>query len=171
LARGGLKNRIALFYGQVIYYGRGTADIMKFLIKWLINIIALLVVIHVIAGVSIDNMQTVFVAALILGLLNSLLRPFILILTLPITIFTFGFFTLIINGYLFYLAAKFIKGFVVTGFWNAFWAALLFSIISSLLSFILTPAAGIKYGSFRSKGGGRLNIDKDDVIDVEGKVE
>ncbi len=144
---------------------------MKFLIKWFINIIALLVVIHVIAGVSIDNMQTVFVAALILGLLNSVLRPLILILTLPLTIFTFGFFTLIINGCLFYLAAKFVKGFVVAGFWNAFWAALLFSIISSLLSFMFTPKIDIRYGSFRSKGGNRLNIDKDDVIDVEGKVE
>ena len=144
---------------------------MKFLIKWLINIIALLVVIHVVAGVSIDNMQTVFVAALILGLLNAFIRPFILVLTLPITIFTFGFFTLIINGYLFYLATKFISGFVVAGFWSAFWAALLFSIISSLLSFVFTPKINIKYGSFRSGGNSRLNIDKDDFIDVEGKVE
>jgi len=94
-----------------------------------------------------------------------------LILTLPLTIFTFGFFTLIINGYLFYLAAKFVKGFVVTGFWNAFWAALLFSIISSILNFILTPKIDMRYGSFRSIGSGRSQIDKDDVIDVEGKVE
>ena len=144
---------------------------MKFLTKWFINIIALLVVIHVIAGVGIDNMQTVFVAALILGLLNAFIRPFILIMTLPLTIFTFGFFTLIINGFLFYLAAKFVKGFVVAGFWNAFWAALLFSIISSLLSFMLTPKIDMRYGSFRPTGGSRLNIDKDDVIDVEGKVE
>ncbi|MCX5666210.1 MAG: phage holin family protein [Candidatus Omnitrophica bacterium] len=144
---------------------------MKFLIKWFINVIALLVVIHVIAGVSIDNMQTVFVAALILGLLNSFIRPFILILTLPITIFTFGFFTLIINGYMFYLATKFIKGFVVAGFWNAFWAALLFSIISSVLSFIFTPKIDIRFNSFRSTGGGRAHIDKDDFIDVEGKAE
>ncbi|MCX5667807.1 MAG: phage holin family protein [Candidatus Omnitrophica bacterium] len=144
---------------------------MKFLIKWFVNIIALLVVIHVIAGVSIDNIQTVFVAALILGFLNSVLRPVILILTLPLTIFTFGFFTLIINGFLFYLAAKFVKGFVVAGFWNAFWAALLFSIISSLLSFMLTPKIDIRYSSFRPAGGSRPRIDKDDVIDVEGKVE
>jgi putative membrane protein len=144
---------------------------MKFLIKWLINVVALLLVIHVIAGVSIDNMQTVFVAALILGLLNSLLRPFILILTLPLTIFTFGFFTLIINGYLFYLAAKFVRGFVVAGFWNAFWAALLFSIISSLLSFILTPKFSVGYGSSRSTGGRHPRMDEDDVIDVEGKAE
>ena len=144
---------------------------MKFLIKWFINVIALLMVIHVIAGVGIDNIRTVFVAALILGLLNSLLRPLILILTLPITIVTFGFFTLIINGFLFYLAAKFVKGFVVAGFWNAFWAALLFSIISSLLNFILKPKINIRYGSFRQPGYSQRNIDKDDAIDIEGKVE
>ena len=144
---------------------------MKFLIKWFINIIALLVVIHVIAGVSIDNIQTVFVAALILGLLNVFIRPFILILTLPLTIFTFGFFTLIINGFLFYLAAKFVKGFVVAGFWNAFWAALLFSVISSVLNFILTPKITIRYDLFRRKGGKYRNGNNDDVIDVEGKVE
>ena len=145
---------------------------MKFLTKWLINVIALLVVIHVIAGVSIDNMQTVFVAALILGLLNSVLRPFLLVLTLPLTIMSLGFFTLIINGCLFYLAAKFVKGFVVAGFWNAFWAALLFSIVSSLLSFVFTPKIDIRFSSFRSRGGGdRPHVDNDDVIDVEGRVE
>jgi Predicted membrane protein len=148
---------------------------MKFIIKWCINVVALLVVIHVVAGVSIDNMQTVFVAALVLGLLNAFIRPFILILTLPLTIFTFGTFTLIINGYLFYLATKFIKGFVVAGFWNAFWAALLFSITSSILGFILTPKFDIRLGSFRSTGrsagSGSTYINRDDAIDVEGKVE
>ena len=143
----------------------------KFLIKWFVNIIALLVVIHVIAGVSIENLQTVLVAALILGLLNAFLRPFILILTLPITILTFGLFTLFINGFLFYIAAKFVRGFTVAGFWNAFWAALLFSIISSLLNFLLTPKITVKYNLFRSGSGHRINSDKDDVIDVEGKVE
>ena len=143
----------------------------KFLIKWFINIIALLIVIHVIAGVSIANLQTVLVTALILGLLNAFIRPFILILTLPLTILTFGLFTLFINGFLFYLAAKFVNGFTVAGFWNAFWAALLFSFISSLLNFLLTPKITIKYDLFRSKSGHRQNIDKDDIIDVEGKVE
>lgn len=143
----------------------------KFLIKWFVNIIALLVVIHVIAGVSIENMQTVLVAALILGLLNAFIRPFILILALPITILTFGLFTLFVNGFLFYLAAKFVRGFTVAGFWNAFWAALLFSIMSSLLNFLLTPKITIGYDLFHSKGGHRINPDKDDVIDVEGKVE
>jgi putative membrane protein len=144
---------------------------MKFLIKWFANVIALLVVIHVVAGVSINNMQTVFVAALVLGLLNAFIRPFILVLTLPLTVFTLGFFTLIINAYLFYLATKFVKGFVVSGFWNAFWAALLFSIISSLLGFMLSPKIDMKYNLFQARPARRFKIDDDNVIDVEGKVE
>ena len=145
----------------------------RFFIKWCVNIIALLVVIHVVAGVSIDNMETVFIAALILGFLNAFIKPFILILTMPITILTFGFFMLIINGFLFYLAAKFVKGFTVAGFWSAFWAALLFSIISSLLNFLFTPRINIKYNFFRRGGpgsGGAVG-GKGDFIDVDGKVE
>ncbi len=148
----------------------------RFLLKWFVNIIALFVVIHVVAGVSVNNMGTVLVAALILGLLNAFIRPFLLIMTLPITIATFGFFTLIINGGLFYLAAKFVPGFTVAGFWDAFWAALLFSIISSILSFLLTPNTHIRYGSFGSgrsgdAGDGKEIGGKGDFIDVEGKVE
>ena len=144
---------------------------MKFLIKWFINILALLVVIHVIAGVSVDNMETVFVAALVLGMLNSFLRPFIVIVTIPFTVLTFGLFTLFINGFLFYLAAKFVRGFTVAGFWSAFWAALVFSIISSVLNFMLAPKMAIHYHSFRSRSPGDRDIDKDNVIDVEGEVK
>jgi putative membrane protein len=142
----------------------------KFLIKWFVNIIALLIVIHIIAGVSIDSLQTVLVTALILGLLNTFIRPFILIMTLPITILTFGIFTFFINGFLFYIAAKFVNGFTVTSFWNAFWAALLFSAVSSLLNFMFTPKITIKYDLFQSKSDNRYSADKDDIIDVECKV-
>lgn len=142
----------------------------KFLIKWFVNIIALVIVMHVVAGVSVDNMQTVLVAAFILGLLNTFIRPFIMILTLPLTIFTFGLFTFFINGFLFYLAARFVKGFTVAGFWNAFWAALLFSAISSVLNFLLAPKITVRYGSFRPKGSSWHNADKGDIIDVESEV-
>ena len=144
---------------------------IKFLIKWFVNIIALSVVIHLVAGVSVDNVETVLVAALILGLLNAFIRPFILIITLPITVLTFGFFTLIINGFLFYLAARFVPGFTVAGFWNAFWAALLFSVISSLLNFLLTPKIPIRYDFFGRKDDDDDHTGKGDFIDVDGKVE
>lgn len=141
----------------------------RFLLKWFINIIALAVVIHVVAGVSADSWESIIVAALILGLLNAFLRPFIIMLTLPITILSFGFFTLIINGLMFYLAATFVKGFTVIGFWNAFWAAILFSIISFLLNMLLGPGISMRMSARRyaSHKSPRYY----DAIDVEGKVE
>jgi len=142
----------------------------KFLTKWFINVIALVIVIRIIAGVSIDNLQTVLVVALILGLLNTFIRPFILIITLPLTILTFGIFTFFINGFLFYLAAKFVNGFTVVDFWSAFWAALLFSAISSLLNFLLTPKITVRYNLFRSQSDHHHIADEYDIIDVESKV-
>lgn len=143
----------------------------NFLIKWAVNIAALFIVIHIAAGVSADSWGSIIVAAFVLGLLNAFVKPFIILFTLPFTIFTLGLFTLVINAFIFILASKFVKGFEVISFWSAFWAALLFSIISSLLNFILTPKADIRYASFHTKGKGSRKIDDDNVIDVEGKVE
>jgi putative membrane protein len=110
-----------------------------FFVRWLINGLSLFAVIHIIAGVTVDRWQTTVVAALVIGLLNAFLRPILLTLTLPVNILTLGLFTLVINGCLFYFAAWLVKGFFVAGFWNAFFAALAFSIISWLLNLILNP--------------------------------
>ena len=141
----------------------------NFTIKWVVNIFALFIIIHTVAGVSADSWGAIVVAALVLGLLNAFVRPFIILFTLPFTILTLGFFTLIINAFIFYLASKFVKGFEVINFWSAFWAALLFSIISSILNFMLTPKITINTESLRY--GPSKAPDDDDVIDVEGKVE
>ncbi|MFA6321638.1 MAG: phage holin family protein [Candidatus Omnitrophota bacterium] len=143
----------------------------NFLIKWVVNIAALFIVIHLVAGVNANSWESIIVAAFVLGLLNAFVKPFIILFTLPFTILTLGLFTLIINASLFYLASKFVRGFEVINFWSAFWAALLFSIISSVLNFILTPKAAIRYNSFRRESGNSRKIDDDNVIDVEGKVE
>ncbi|MDD5437430.1 MAG: phage holin family protein [Candidatus Omnitrophica bacterium] len=141
----------------------------NFIIKWVVNIFALFMIIHIVAGVKADSWGAIVVAALILGLLNAFVRPFIILFTLPFTILTLGFFTLMINAFIFYLASKFVKGFEVIDFWSAFWAALLFSIISSILNLLLTPKVTIRTDAFRC---GPYRAPKDDnVIDVEGKVE
>ena len=111
----------------------------KFLIKWFINIVALMTVAHIVAGVSLANWQSMVVAALVLGLINTFIRPFFIILTLPLNILSMGILTLFINGFMFYMAAHFVKGFAVAGFWPAFWAALLFSIVSFILNILLAP--------------------------------
>ena len=74
----------------------------NFLIKWAVNIITLLLVIHVIAGVSADSWESIVAAAFVLGLFNAFIKPFIFVLTLPLTILTLGLFTLLINAFLFF---------------------------------------------------------------------
>ena len=79
------------------------------------------------------------VAALALGLLNTFLRPLLMLLTLPVNILTLGLFTLFVNGFIFYLTAWLVGGFVVAGFWSAFFGALVFSVISCLLGILIDP--------------------------------
>ena len=86
---------------------------------------------------EVSNTATVLVIALVLGIINAFLRPLIILITLPINILTLGVFTFFINGALFYLVSKIVKGFVITGFWTAFWGYILFSIISFLLSLLI----------------------------------
>ncbi len=141
---------------------------LAFLVKWFVNIIALFVVIHTIAGVSAANSNVVIVAALVIGLLNAFLKPALVLLTLPLTILSLGLFTLIINAFMFYLASKFVIGFTVAGFWSAFAAALLFSILSFILSLVFAPNINLKFDILKNSGQSRKTYDN--VIDVEGKV-
>lgn len=108
-----------------------------FLKKWVINSLAILIVTYIIKGSEVISPITAIVAALVLGIINAILRPFIILLTLPINIFTLGLFTFFINGFLFYLVSKIVKGFVITGFWPAFFGSLLFSAISLFLSLMV----------------------------------
>jgi putative membrane protein len=109
----------------------------RFILKWFINSVALLIVVHIFSGVSSEGWVTTIVAALILGLLNTFLKPIINFFAFPLQIVTLGLFTLIINAFLFYLAAQFIHGFYVAGFWSAFWAALLFSVFTFLINSLI----------------------------------
>ncbi|MDD5027534.1 MAG: phage holin family protein [Candidatus Omnitrophica bacterium] len=108
-----------------------------FLVRWLINALAIFIVAHIVKGIEISSTAVVLVIALVLGVINAFLRPLVILVTLPINILTLGLFTLFINGALFFLISKIVKGFVITGFWPAFWGYILFSIISFLLSFFI----------------------------------
>ncbi len=113
-------------------------------IKWIINSLAILIVTYIVKGIEVASPVTAIVAAFILGIINAFLRPLIILITLPINIFTFGLFTFFINGFLFYMVSKIIKGFVITGFWPAFFGALLFSIISLFLSLLINKEGRIE---------------------------
>ncbi|MFA5150632.1 MAG: phage holin family protein [Candidatus Omnitrophota bacterium] len=108
-----------------------------FLVRWLINALAIFIVAHIVKGIEVSSTPVVLVIALVLGIINAFLRPLVILVTLPINILTLGLFTLFINGALFFFISKIVKGFVITGFWPAFWGYILFSIISFLLSFLI----------------------------------
>ncbi|MDD5166014.1 MAG: phage holin family protein [Candidatus Omnitrophica bacterium] len=109
----------------------------SFLVRWGINALSIFIVAHIVKGIEVPSVPTVLVVALVLGIINAFLRPLIILVTLPINILTLGIFTLFINGALFYLVSQIVKGFVITGFWPAFWGYILFSIISFLLSLLV----------------------------------
>jgi putative membrane protein len=115
---------------------------MRLLLVWLINALSLLVVAYFLPSVSVASFYIALITALVLGLLNTLIRPVLVLITLPITILTLGLFTLVINALLFWFVASFVAGFQVAGFWSAFWGALLYSVISSLASWLLIPRPG-----------------------------
>ena len=100
------------------------------LIVWLINALALLALPYVVPSVQEDSIVTALVAALLLGLVNTLIRPLLVLLTLPVTVLTLGLFVFVINGLLFWFVASFVKGFSVGGFWSAFFGAIVYALIS-----------------------------------------
>lgn len=112
---------------------------MHILLKWLINALALLLVAYLVPGIDVAGFYVALILALVLGLLNVFLRPLLILLTLPITIVTLGFFSLIINGLLFWLASTIVEGFDVSGFLSAFLGALLFSIIHHIGERVFLP--------------------------------
>jgi len=107
---------------------------MRILLVWLVNTLALIAVAYLMPSISVSSFTTALVAALILGLVNAIIRPILILLTLPATIVTLGLFIFVINGLLFWFVGSFIQGFVVQGFWAGLLGSILFSIVSWLLS-------------------------------------
>src|SRR3989344_8363329 len=99
---------------------------MYLLLRWLISALSVIVTAYVVPGVRVANFWTALIAALILGLINALIRPLVLLLTLPVNIVTLGLFTLVINALMFWLASSLVKGFDVANFTAAFLGALVF---------------------------------------------
>ena len=110
---------------------------MRLLITWLINALALLAVPYLMHSVSVDSFGAALIAALILGFVNTLIRPILLVLTLPATVLTLGLFIFIINGLMFWLVAQLVGGFHVASFWAAVGGAIVYSIVSWALSTLL----------------------------------
>lgn len=105
---------------------------MTLIFRLLFNALGLLLISEFISGITVEGFYPALIAALVLGLLNLIIRPILLILTLPITIVTLGLFAFVINATLFLFAASFIDGFAVKNFWYALLGSLLMSIVSAV---------------------------------------
>jgi putative membrane protein len=110
---------------------------MRLLLVWLVNAVALFALPYVFTSIHVADFTTALVAALVLGLINTLIRPILILLTLPATLLTLGLFIFVINGLLFWWVGSFVEGFHVSGFWAGFFGAIVYSIFSWLLSALL----------------------------------
>ena len=110
---------------------------MKTLTRWLLLAGALLLVAHLYPGVEVKSFWSAMVAALILGLLNTLLRPILVLLTLPVTVVSLGLFLFVINALMFWAAAGVLDGFAVTGFGAALVGSLIYSLCGMLIDTVV----------------------------------
>jgi putative membrane protein len=120
--------------------------VRNLLVVWFINALALLALPYVVPSVQVDSIATALVAALLLGFVNTLIRPLLVLLTLPVTVLTLGLFIFVINGMLFYFVASFVKGFSVAGFGSAVLGAIVYALIS-------WAASALVFGERRAPGG------------------
>jgi putative membrane protein len=116
---------------------------MRLILKWLLSALALLAVTYIYSGVQVSNFTSALIAAAVIGLLNMIVRPVLVVLTLPVTIVTLGLFLFIINALLFWAASGLLQGFYVSGCG----AALFGSLISSLLGLVIEAALGGLFSS------------------------
>ena len=110
-------------------------SVLPLLLAWLLNTLIIIASAYLLPGVHIESFVTALVASLILGIINATLKPLLVILTLPITLITFGLFYLVLNALIIMLATLIVPGFSV----DSFWWALLFSIVISIFNFFLQP--------------------------------
>ena len=114
------------------------SNIGPFLTQWAITALALWVASHIFKGVKFDSTGALIVSALLLGFANAIVRPLLIVLTLPLTLLTFGLFLLVVNALVILLVSALVKGFRLSGFWTALFASLFVSVLSVLIGAIVT---------------------------------
>jgi putative membrane protein len=114
---------------------------MDLLIAWLVTTISLLIIAQLPIGVEIDNFGKALVAAIVFGILNAVIKPILVVLTIPLTILTLGLFLFVVNAIVFSLAAALVQGFRLRyGFWSAIFGSIFLSIVNSLLLNVVSRA-------------------------------
>jgi putative membrane protein len=127
-----------------------------FLLRWLITTAAVLVATRIVPGINYDKPVDLIVATLVLGILNTVLRPVLTLLALPLLLLTLGLFYFIINALLLYFVGNLVSGFHVESFWTAFWGGL----VISFISLVLNSLTGVSRASVRRGGTPPSRIDR-----------
>jgi putative membrane protein len=107
---------------------------MGFLLRVLVNAVAIYLVAAIVPGISVSGLLTALGAGLVLGLINAIVRPVLILLTLPVTLVTLGLFLVVLNAFCLWLTAQLVRGFEVHGVWPALFGALLISVVSWILN-------------------------------------
>jgi len=131
------------------------------LLRWLILTAAILAASYLLSGIEVRDFLSAFLAAAVLGILNAIFRPLLILLTLPLNILSLGLFTFVINAFLLKMASGLIPGFEVHGFWTALAGALIITLVSGLLNALIGKGQG------RRDPGGRVPGREDDVIELK----
>ncbi len=108
-------------------------NLMPFLINWGVTALSLWVASYVFSGIRFADTASLIVSALLLGFANAVVRPLLIVLTLPLTFLTLGFFLLVVNALMLLLVSSLVRGFTISGFWTAFFASIFISIMSLVL--------------------------------------
>ncbi|HEX7810929.1 MAG TPA: phage holin family protein [Burkholderiales bacterium] len=114
-----------------------TNPLLRFLIFWGVNTLSLWVADYLFDGIAFQTVQSLFIAGLVLGIVNTFIKPVLLILTLPLSIVTLGIFVLVINALMLLLVAWLVPGFLVSGFWAGFFVALFISVFSFIVNSLI----------------------------------
>jgi putative membrane protein len=123
------------------------------LVRWLLLTISIIVTSYLVDGIHVTSFFSAFFAAAVLGILNALFRPILIVITLPINILTLGLFTFVINALLLKMASGVVPGFYVQGFWSAVFGSLIISLVSWMLNSFVNERGRIRYIDLKKKDG------------------
>jgi putative membrane protein len=116
--------------------------LILFLLHWVITALSLWVASRVFRGISFDDTSSLVISALLLGFANAIVKPLLIVLTLPLTLLTFGLFLLVINALMILLVSALVRGFKVSGFWTAFFASIFIAVLSWVIGAFVLVGSG-----------------------------
>ncbi|HXJ35485.1 MAG TPA: phage holin family protein [Candidatus Eisenbacteria bacterium] len=118
-------------------------------VRWLVSAAALYLTSSIVKGIEVRGVASLLFAAAAIGVINAFVRPIVLLLTLPISVVTLGLFVMVVNAAMLWLASTFVPGFVVHGFWSAFWGWLMLSFFTFLINLLIGEHGRIEVVHFR----------------------